>query len=63
MGRSTDIKMVAKTISRITDELEQGFGENSKNRLQVAAAGRSSLKTMVGRCRLSVPGVSAGAHR
>ena len=51
-GQIHDIKMVAKTISLITDELEQDLGRIPKQ-VAVAAAGRT-LKTMVGSASLQV---------
>ncbi|NLA58929.1 MAG: hypothetical protein GX855_08540, partial [Firmicutes bacterium] len=51
-GQIHDIKRVARTISRITDELEQELGQIPKQ-VAVAAAGRT-LKTMMGSAALPV---------
>lgn len=51
-GQIHDIQMVAKTISRITAELEQELGKIPRQ-VAVAAAGRT-LKTMTGSAALSV---------
>ncbi|MGI6566032.1 MAG: cell division protein [Firmicutes bacterium] len=51
-GQIHDIHRVAKTIGRITDELQQELGRVPKQ-AAVAAAGRT-LKTMVGSASLSV---------